>query len=140
MSDTFLSSTLKQQMLSKHFYCHFKRKIVAIVLWHLMKQRSWTIIDRLSRSKFLIDTLGRSSKTTSIRCWLLNLMITAYIYTYTKSHNSYLQQSFIVIINFMSTISFTGNVVLKFFRFLCFLNLLILLSYYTFSFTKSRKQ
>ena len=69
---------------------------------------------------------------------MFNLMITAYIsYTYTENHNSFLQEDFIVIINFMMTISFTGNVVLKFFRFL-FLKLLILLSYYTFPFTKSR--
>ena len=54
----------------------------------------------------------------------LNLMITAYIsYTYTKNHNSHLQEDFIVIINFMITISFIGNVVLEFLQFLQFLNL-----------------
>ena len=48
----------------------------------------------------------------------LNLMITAYIsYTYTKNHNSHLQEDFIVIINFMITISFIGNVVLEFLQF-----------------------
>ena len=38
MSDTFLSSTLKQQMLSKHFHYQYKRETMAIVLWQLMKQ------------------------------------------------------------------------------------------------------
>ena len=45
MSDTFLSSTLKQQMLSKHFHYQSKRETMAIVLWQLMKKWFWAIID-----------------------------------------------------------------------------------------------
>ena len=43
---TFLPSTLKQKMLWKPLYCLYKRETVAIVLLEVMKQYSWTIIDR----------------------------------------------------------------------------------------------